>query len=323
VSELVTLDASREIDFHGVENSVPEIVARAGPRTFERYLEFFAAHIRNPNTRAAYSTAAVKFFDWCQRHGIIELDNIRRLHVAAYIEELTLAQAAPTVKQNLAALRMLFDYLGVPRDNPVEGVRGPKHVVRMGRTPVLSAEQARMLLDSIDTGTIAGLRDAALISLMVYTFARVSAAVGVQIQDVHFHGARRWVRLYEKGSREHSVPLHHRAEEAIEAYVVAAGLAGQKGPLFRTIDPHGRLSGAGMTRFTAWEMVKRRAKAAGIVGDVTNHTFRATGITVYLENGGTIENARNIAAHASIKTTQTYDRRSETITLDEISRIRL
>lgn len=304
-------------------SGLPAIILNSDGRTYERYLEFFAAHIRNRNTRQAYSTAAAKFFDWCARQDLNDLEQITRLHVAAYIEGLTLAQAAPTVKQNLAALRMLFDYLGVPRNNPVEGVRGPKHVVRMGRTPVLSADQARMLLESIDTSTIAGLRDAALISVMVYTFARVSAAVGLQVDDYHFHGARRWVRLYEKGSREHSVPLHHRAEEAIEAYVTAAGLAGQKGPLFRTIDRQGQLTSSGMTRFTAWEMVKRRAKAAGIVGDVTNHTFRATGITVYLENGGTIENARNIAAHASIKTTQTYDRREERITLDEISRIRL
>ncbi len=323
MSELIQIGANAAVELTGCPVGVPAIVSCADQRTYDRYLEFFAAHIRNVNTRAAYSTAAVKFFGWCERHGIAELETIRRLHVAAYIEELTLALAAPTVKQNLAALRMLFDYLGVPRDNPVEGVRGPKHVVRMGRTPVLSAEQARTLLASIDINTIAGRRDAALISLMVYTFARVSAAVGVQIEDYHFHGARRWVRLHEKGSREHSVPLHHRAEEAIDAYVTAAGLSGLKGPLFRTIDRHGKLSSAGMTRFTAWEMVKRRAKAAGIVGDVTNHTFRATGITVYLENGGTIENARNIAAHASIKTTQTYDRRSEAITLDEISRIRL
>lgn len=306
-----------------IRADLPAIIAVANDRTYQRYLEFFAAHIRNRNTRQAYSTAVVKFFGWCREQGLMQLEHITRLHVATYVEALTLAQSAPTVKQNLAALRMLFDYLGVPRENPAEGVRGPKHVVRTGRTPVLSGPQAKMLLESIDTATIIGRRDAALISVMVYTFARVSAAVGVQIEDYHFHGARRWLRLYEKGSREHSVPLHHRAEEAIEAYVAAAGLSGRKGPLFRTIDRHGRLSSAGMTRFTAWEMVKRRAKSAGIVGDVTNHTFRATGITVYLENGGTIENARNIAAHASIKTTQTYDRRSESITLDEISRIRL
>jgi site-specific recombinase XerD len=303
--------------------TVPAIIARAGGATHERYLHFFAASIRNPNTRAAYSTAAAKFFAWCKSIGIDGLDRITKLHVAAYIEQLTLRQSAPTVKQNLAALRMLFEYLRVAIDNPAEGVRGPKHVVRTGRTPVLAAEEARRLLESIDVATIAGFRDRALIALMIYFFARVSAAVGTDIGDYHMNGNRRWIRLHEKGGREHAVPVHHRAEEYIDAYLCAGNLAGTKGPLFRTIDRQGDLTAIRMNRHAAWEMVKRRARQAGIPPETTNHSFRATGITVYLENGGTIENAKTIAAHASIKTTQTYDRRHERITLDEINRIHL
>ena len=138
--------------------------------------------------------------------------------------------------------------------------------------------------------------------------------------DVYLHGARRWIRLREKGGKEHAVPLHHQAEESLLAYVAAAGIA--EGPLFRaTIG--GRVTPRRIGRLAAWEMVKRRAREAGLPPDTTNHTFRATGITVYLENGGTIENARLIAAHASIRTTQAYDRRGEQGTRDEISRIRL
>ena len=286
-----------------------------------RYLEFFAAHIRNPNTRSAYLTATTKFFAWCDRVGIHDLEGITRLHIAAYIEELTRSLAAPTVKLNLAALKVLFQFLRVPRDNPAEGVRGPKHVVRKGKTPVLAAEQARALLDSIDPGTIAGLRDRALIALMIYSFARVSAVVNMDVGDYYIQGTRRWIRLREKGGKEHQVPVHHRAEEYVDAYLAAARIS--DGPLFRTILGRVEVTGSRMSRFTAWEMVKRRASAAGLPQGTTNHTFRATGITVYLENGGTIENARTIAAHASIKTTQAYDRREERITLDEISRIRL
>lgn len=303
--------------------SLPTLIARTDERTHRRFLEFFAASIRNRNSRQAYLTAAAKFFAWCDRSGLHRLEHIGRLQVAAYIEELTLRQSAPTVKQNLAALRMLFEYLGVPADNPAIGVRGPRHVVRTGRTPVLAADQARLLLDSIDTATVVGLRDRALIGLMIYTFARVSAVVGLELDDYHLRGKRRWVRLREKGGREHTVPLHHRAEEYVDTYLEAASPMGQRGPLFRTVDKHGLTTPKAMTRFTVWEMVKRRARAAGIPPETTNHTFRATGITVYLENGGTIENARNIAAHASIKTTQTYDRRDERITLDEINRIHL
>ncbi len=299
---------------------VPAIIADAGPSTVQRYLEFFAASIRNPNTRSAYLVAAEKFCAWCELHDVGPLRDLQRLHVAAYIEQLTGLQSAPTVKQNLAGLRMLFAFLRVPDENPAEGVRGPKHVVRTGRTPVLAAEQARQLLESIPITTFTGLRDRALLAAMIYSFARISAVVGLDVSDYHYHGARRWFRLHEKGGREHQVPVHHRAEEYIEAYLAEVAIA--DGPLFRAGDA-GRVSERRLTRHAAWEMVKRRARAAGLPADTTNHTFRATGITVYLENGGTIENARNIAAHASLRTTQCYDRRSEQVTLDEISRIRL
>lgn len=322
MSDLVTV-AALAAPFEERTNRLPALIAHSGDRTLRRFLEFFAAHIRNVNTRSAYATAAAKFFSWCELHGLTDLESLTRLHVAAYIEELTHLQSAPTVKQNLAALKMLFGYLGTPRENPAEGVKGPKHIVRKGRTPVLAADQARHLLDSIDTRTVTGLRDRALIALMVYTFGRVSAVVSMEIEDYHFHGKRRWIRFREKGAKEHAVPVHHRAEEYLDAYLEHAGIIGLRGPLFRVVDRQGQATVRALTRRLAWEMVKRRARAAGLPGDTTNHTFRATGITVYLENGGTIENARNIAGHASIKTTQTYDRREERITLDEINRIHL
>lgn len=188
---------------------------------------------------------------------------------------------------------------------------------------MLTAEQAGQLLKCIDTASLAGLRDKALIAVMLYTFGRVSAVVGMQIDDYHFQGNRRWVRLHEKGGKEHGVPVHHKAEELLDAYIAATRLQGAKGPLFRTVDRQGNLTEHVMSRLAALEMVKRRASKAGILGNVTNHSFRATGITIYLENGGKIETARRIAAHADIKTTEIYDRREDLITLDEINRIHL
>lgn len=305
---------------------MPILIENADEACFERYLAFFAAHIRNRNTRAAYSSAAERFFGWCASRGVLELERLSRLHVAAYIEEMSRSHAAPTVKQHLAAIRMLLGYLGTPRENPAEGVRGPRHVVRTGRTPVLAGDEARRLLDLIPTDSLAGLRDRALIGLMIYTFARVSAVIGMRCEDYYMNGSRRWVRLAEKGGRAHSVPMHHRAEEYVDDYLrvlAAERECSPRVPMFVALDQRGHATDRPMSRFAAWEMVKRRARAAGVPPETTNHTFRATGITVYLQNGGSIENARLIAAHASIKTTQTYDRRGDSITLDEISRIRL
>jgi site-specific recombinase XerD len=220
---------------------------------------------------------------------------------------------------------MLFDWLvtgQIVSVNPAASVRGPKYVVRRGKTPVLKAEQARQLLDSIDTSSIVGLRDRALIGLMVYSFARVSAAISMRVEDYYQSGKRWWFRLHEKGGKRHEVPAHHNAEAYVDAYLAAAGLADQKKtPLFRTINKYRQLTDSPMYRADVLRMIKRRAEAAGLPTTTCCHTFRATGITAYLENGGTIENAQAIAAHESPRTTKLYDRTSDEITLDEVERI--
>jgi integrase len=136
-------------------------------------------------------------------------------------------------------------------------------------------------------------------------------------------GKRCWLRLHEKGGKEHDVPAHHTAVEYLDAYIAATGIASeQQSPLFRTLDRRGRLSGRRLDRREALAMVKRRASYAGLGDRVCNHSFRATGITVYLQNGGTLEKGQQIAAHESPRTTKLYDRTQDEITLDEIERIR-
>ncbi|MFL5270318.1 MAG: tyrosine-type recombinase/integrase [Stellaceae bacterium] len=140
--------------------AVPAAIANAGDHAARRFLEFFAATIRNKNTRLAYYRAACHFFGWLGEHGIVELLDIEPIHVSAYIETLQDTAAKPTVKQHLAAIRMLFDWLVVVQvlaTNPAHAVRGPKHVVKRGKTPVLTAEQARRLIESIDISTVVGL----------------------------------------------------------------------------------------------------------------------------------------------------------------------
>ena len=166
-----------------------------------------------------------------------------------------------------------------------------------------------------------GLRDRALLSVMVFSFARVSAAVGMRREDYFRQGMRGWLRLREKGGKRHDVPAHHRAGEAIEAYVAASLLEDGKTPLFQSVDRSGRLSGRPLGRRAVLAMVKRRAMAAELPATTCCHTFRATGITAYLSNGGTLEHAQRIAGHASPKTTKLYDRTADAVSLDEIERI--
>ena len=135
---------------HSGSLTVPAIIADAGDHAARRFLEFFTANIRNPNTRAAYAQAVGQFLRWCEDRRLA-LRDIEPVHVAAYIER-SPRQSAPTVKQHLAAISMLFDWLvtgQVVPFNPASSVRGPKHVVKRGKTPVLTADEARTLLDSI------------------------------------------------------------------------------------------------------------------------------------------------------------------------------
>jgi integrase len=248
------------------------------------------------------------------------------LHVAAYIEQLGRDRSAPTVKQRLAAIRHLFDWLvtgQIMSVNPASSVRGPSHSVKRGKTPVLDPSEARALLDAIDVSTPVGLRDRALIGLMVYSFARIGAALAMKVEDVYVQNRRLWVRLQEKGGKRHEMPCHHNLENYLHAYIDNCGLASDsKGGLFRTI---GRgtdeLTTTPLPQANAYAMIRRRAVSAGIETKIGNHTFRATGITAYLKNGGTLEKAAAMANHSSTRTTQLYDRREDKITLDEVERV--
>jgi site-specific recombinase XerC len=219
--------------------ALPALVAAAGERASMRFLEFFAANIRNPHTRRAYYRAADEFLTWCASAGVPSIAAVQPVHVATWIEASTRELAALSVKQRLAALRHLFDWLvngQVVPANPAHTVSGPRHVVTSGQTPVLDPAEARALLDSIDTGTVAGLRDRALIALMVYSFARIGAALGMAVEDVYTQNRRLWVRLREKGGKRHAMPCHHNLEECLIAYLDGVGLRDDpKGPLFRTI----------------------------------------------------------------------------------------
>lgn len=319
------------------EFPVPAIIAAAGDKASEHFLEFFAATIRNRNTRAAYVQAAAQFFRWCDEREL-RLAAIRPLHMAAYIESKPLT--APSIKQHLAALRGLFNWLVIKQvipENPALFVKGPRFSRQVGITPIMEAEQMRQLLDSIpitrkakipakhggghhEVADIKGLRDRAAIAIMAYTFARVSAVVGLRRGDYRMQGKRARLRLVEKGNKEKLVWLHREAEEFLDAYIAAAAIDDAGTPIFQALNKAHRLTGDAITRRDMLRVVKDRCRAAGLSEEFCNHTFRGTGITVFLHNGGALEAAQDMANHSDPRTTKLYDRRKDLATLSEIER---
>jgi integrase len=159
--------------------------------------------------------------------------------------------------------------------------------------------------------------------VMMFAFARIGAAVAMRVEDYYPKGKRWWVRLHEKGGKRHEMPAHHNLEAYLDAYIKAAGISEEgKSPLFRSAAGRtGALTENPMNRVDAWHMIQRRAADLGMRIRVGCHTFRATGITAYLEAGGTLENAQAMAAHESPRTTKLYDRTGDEITLDEVELI--
>ena len=315
--------SNRELAAVQSNGGLPAVFLRSG-NARRRFWEFFAANIRNRNTRHAYFVAVSRFSLWCEERKLA-LESIQPIHVGAYVEHLGTLVSKPTVKQHLAAIRMLFDWLVtgqiIPM-NPAHAVRGPKHSVKKGKTSVLSADEMRALLDSINTTKLIGLRDRALIALMGYTFARVGAVIQMKVEDYYTQNRRGWVRLHEKGGKVNELPCHHKLEEFLEEWLKATGLAAEPAaPLFPTLR-HGRLTGRRqMAQAEIYRMVRRRAAAAGIATKISCHSFRATGITVYLQNGGKLEVAQQMAGHESARTTGLYDRRNDGVELDEVERL--
>jgi site-specific recombinase XerD len=311
-----------------LRTTLPAVLNDAGEQAGRRVIEFFTAEIRNKNTRQAYGRAVRQFFDWADGHGLT-LETIEPVHVAAYVEQDDRAPA--TVKQHLSAISRLYDWLvtgQVVETNPAAPVRPPKLVVDEGKTPILTAGETRELLDAIaktDIQDVGRLRDRAIIGVMTYTFARVSAVTRLDVSDYYRAGHRWKLHLQEKGGKRRDVPVHHKAGEYLDAYLDAAGIREEKNtPLFQSLNRSRDLTGRRLHPDNVLQMVKRRAEDAGFDPDqVCCHTFRGTGITTYLENGGKLETAQHIAGHASATTTKLYDRRNQNVQQEEIERIRI
>lgn len=304
---------------------MPALPALPDGHAKNRALDFFTAQIRNPNTREAYFRAVDGFLSWCSVNGATQIAQVQTLHVSAYIE--AHPGSPSTVKQHLAAIRRFLDWMvtgQVIPTNPAAPVRGPKIVVRRGKTPILAAEECAQLFDSFPE-TIAGKRDRALCGVLIYSFARISAALGMDLRDYYPEQRIAWFRLKEKGGRQHQMPANHNAAAFVDDYIEAAGFDRVKdagSPLFRTLDRRRQLTANRLTRNDALQMIRRRATAAGIKTKITPHSFRATGITIFRAEGGSIDEAQQMAAHADPRTTQLYDRSRDEVTVEAVERIR-
>ena len=306
----------------------PALIQRLGPQGWRAFLDFFSASIPNQNTKRAYLRAVWEFLERCEDSGIEELVHIEPFMVGAYVEHLGkpkdaggLGLSKASVKLKLAAIRSFFDHLVVHQvlpKSPALSVRGPKLKVRKGKTPVLSLEDFQKLTEAIDTSTLVGKRDFAWLTVAFTSWCRVSAVTALRLKDYEHSGKRSFLHVEEKGGEVDRMPIHHKAQDALDELVAAAGLTDKDAPLFQSVDRSGAYTGRQLLRNKAWEMVRRRARQAGVPENICTHTFRASGITEFIRAGGRIERAQRRAHHADSRTTKLYDHSDDDVTLEDI-----
>lgn len=298
----------------------PQIVSSAGDAARFAWEEFFEAEIANHHTRKNYTHAVRRFLSWAEQQGL-ELVRITPGQVGRYFQEVELA--IPTKKLHLAAIRKFFDRL-VNRHvvvlNPAATVRAERYSVIEGKTPHIPPEHAKRLLASIDMSHIVGLRDKAVLAVLVYTAARVGAISRLTIKSLKHDGTQYALRFAEKGGKSREIPVRHDVEQVLLDYIKAAGI--MDGPLFRsTAGKTKRLTERAMTANDICRMMKRRLNAARLPTHYSPHSFRVTTITNLLEQDVSLEDVQHLAGHADPRTTRLYDRRGRKVTRNLVERI--
>jgi integrase/recombinase XerD len=336
-SELVSVPR-QDIQAAGAGEALPALVAAAGPAARFAWDEFFSGSIRNPHTRRAYGRAVRQFLAWVEGQGVA-LPQITPGLVGRYVDQLRLG--IPSKKQHLAALRGFFDALVLRHAvllNPVASVRGERYSVVEGKTPEIAVEQARKLLASIATARpvktasgaaaeeplVVGLRDRAIVAILIYTAARIGAVAGLRRQDFDHDGSQYTLHFGEKGGKAREIPVRYDLEGYILAWLDAARLrdAPKDSPLFRTtVRRTKQLTGRAMSAGDMGRVVKRRLKDAGLPPRLSPHSFRVTAITDLLSQGVPLEDVQQLAGHADPRTTRLYDRRQKKVTRNVVERI--
>jgi integrase/recombinase XerD len=294
-------------------------------KTAETFLELLGARVRNPNTRNAYRVAWRAFLAFCSVRQL-ELENVRAYHVGAWLDQHPGSRS--TQRQHLAAVRLLFDSLmmrGVVEYNPAARARPPRLVRESSHTPVFEEPEIVAFLDSISSESLKDVRDKAIFSVLFYSWCRVSALINLTVTDYYERGGTRWLRFQEKRGKEHEVPVHSKAKEAVDLWLERSHLAlNPSAPLFPSFGKNREtIESRRLDRRSVLKLVEKRARTSGILKRVCCHSFRATGVTEYMNSGGTIEIAQRIAGHTSPATTRIYDRSADRLTLEEIERVQI
>lgn len=305
-------------------SATPALVAQEGQGAQFAWEEFIYGRIRNPCTRKAYSHAVHKFLEHCSTAGL-RLPHITPRDVACYLDMLPVGVA--TKKLRLAALRHFFDGL-VTRHivvlNPAASVRSDRLQVVEGRTPEIGVDQARRLLKHIDASHVVGLRDRAVIGILIYTAVRVGAVAQLRRGDFYESADQHFLRFREKRGKSREIPVRHDLRQLLLDYLAAGSLdyADKSAPLFRTTRGRTRrLTPFSMSADDIARMMKRRLKEAGQSDRLSPHSFRVTTITDLLSQGVPLEDVQHLAGHADPRTTRLYDRRQRTVTRNIVERI--
>ena len=296
------------------------IVKAAGRSAEFAWEEFFQAELANAHTRKNCLYVVQKFLAWVEGRGL-ELVRITPGDVGAYIQGLELG--VPTKKLRLAVLRRFFDRL-VNRHacviNPAATVKAERYAVVEGKTPQIDRDQVRALFKSIDVSNLVGLRDRAILAVLVYTAARVGAVAKLTLKSLKHDGTQYSLRFSEKGGKSREIPVRHDLEQFLREYIDAAKIS--DGRLFRTAVRKTKvLTKNGMTGIDICRMMKRRLKAAGLPGHFSPHSFRVTTVTDLLEQNVPLEDVQYLAGHSDPRTTRIYDRRRRKVTRNIVERI--
>ena len=305
--------------------TTPCLIEQQGAAAKFAWEEFIYGRIRNSGTRRAYSQAVTGFLKWCETLNV-ELTRIAPAHVGRYLDSKTDWSSA-TRKLHLSALRHFFDELVLRHVvilNPALSVRTERLTNIEGKTPEISIQQTRQLLDSIDNSHLIGCRDKTIISILVYTAARVGAVAKLRRDDFVDYGDNCFLRMMEKRNKFRQLPVRHDLSQLIRHYLKFSGLelAEKRSPLFRTtVRRTGLLTKNRLTPNDISRMLKRRLKDAGLSSSFSPHSFRVTTITDLLSQGVPLEDVQLLAGHSDPRTTRLYDRRDKEVTRNIVERI--
>lgn len=306
------------------DTPLPRLIAEAVPAAAFAWDEFFHASLRNPHTITAYLRAVKMLLAWLDKLGV-SLSQVTPGMIGGYFDEMK--GSVPSKKLALAAIRRFFDVLVLRHVlilNPAATVRGERYVAIEGKTPEITKDQARFLLASINAATPAGLRDRAIISVLIYTAARAGAVSKLRLKDLTHDGVQYSLRFAEKGGKSREIPVRHDLEIYLREYLSAASRKDEPKmlPLFRAlIRRTGTFSERPISGTDIWRMVKRRLKDAELPMQFCPHSFRVATVTDLLSQGAPLSDIQYLAGHADPRTTRLYDRRQKAVSRNLVERI--